>query len=326
LAGLVGLVVMLPWLTYGLRPMLKAINDLEPQTLKIDCAYLLSFGNNIFYYISNMSSQFSVFLIALFIISFCLSAKTIHRQMFYLALSALGGILVISFFRWLPLPRYVLPVAVAMAIYTGRATVNFWQKPTLRPIICILAATACFTFIETNFAPYPLPQLSLPQPIKDFFGIPYPRRGQYYALAGTAYYPMSRNDWGHDWVLQTVKSRMKAPNEILAIMTDTEEVGGATYVYLCKRDNLTLSIYNPRRWTMSGDEVSFNPDFAKQITWYLLETKRSTGQASHFSNKESENNYDCWCSFVRKSGKFCLVGVKPLPDNNALELYKNVAF
>ena len=76
--------------------------------------------------------------------------------MCYLLLSAIGGILLLSLFHWVPLPKYALPVVIPAALYTAWTSVHYWQNPKLRPLFVILAIIICFAFAETNFSPYPL--------------------------------------------------------------------------------------------------------------------------------------------------------------------------
>jgi len=326
IAALVSMIVILPWLIFGLQPMIKAVTNIEQQSYSAGCTHMFTFGDNLLYYISNLQSLFSPFLLSLFILAFFTASKSIHKHMFYLLLSATSGILLLSLFHWNPLSRYMLPAVIPVALYTASAGVGCLQKPRLHPLMYLLAALAGFAFIETNFAPYPLSELALPEKVKTFLGIPPARQGQYYALGGCSSYPMIPVDWGHDWVLQTIKPRINAINQTLAIMSNTEEVSAATYIYLAKRDHLALCVFTPRNWTMLGDDISFRPDVARSVTWYLLETKRSASQASHLSSKESENSYRLWCRFVRSSGYFHLIGTKSLPDDNRLELYQNISY
>ena len=91
------------------------------------------------------------------------------------------------------------------------------------------------------------------------------------------------NDWGHSWVLNTIKPRINAKNQTLAVMSDTAETSSATYTYLAKRNNIDLCVFTPRSWTMQGEDMPpFCPDFAKLVTWYLLETKSPTNPAFPF--------------------------------------------
>jgi len=327
LAGLVSLTIMLPWLIFGLQPMLKAINDIQQQSSKTGCADMFSFKDNFLYYILNLPSLLSPFLLIIAIFAFCLAPKKAHQWMFYLLLSAIGGILLLSLFHWVPLVKYALPAVIPIALYTARASVSYWQQQKLRPLLIVLVTAVCFAFVEISFSPYPLPRLSLSEDVKNFLGIPLVRKGQYYPPGGISSYPMMPNDWGHDWVLNTIKPRINAKNQTLAIMSDTAEASSATYTYLAKRNNLALVVFTPRSWTMRGEDMPpFRLDSAKLVTWYLLETKGATNPAFPFFNKASDCNYQRWCSYVRKSGQFQLIGTKSLPEGNGLELYQNQSY
>lgn len=197
----------------------------------------------------------------------------------------------------------------------------------MRPLLIVLAIATCFAFVEANFSPYPLLRLYLPDSEKIFLGIPGERRELYFSPGGCSAYPIMPNDWGHDWVLETIKPRINAKGQTLAIMSDTAEASSATYTYLARRKNLDLCVFTPRGWSMLGANMPLlNPAFAKLVTWYLLERISSTNPAMPFSDKASDANYKHWCSYVRKSGQFHLIGIKSLPEGNGLELYQNVSY
>lgn len=136
LAGFVGLTVILPWLIFGLSTMLKAINEIQQTSNKAGCTHLFEFKDNAFYYTYNLSYLFSPFLLLLATLSFCVAPKAIHQRMFYLLLSAASGILVISYFHWVPLPKYALPAVIPIVLYTGWASVNYWQQKDASIIDC----------------------------------------------------------------------------------------------------------------------------------------------------------------------------------------------
>ena len=319
LAGLVGLIVMLPWLITASHSMFSSVASIQKQK------YQAGFMENISYYLSNLPCWPSQFLLIIFILALCLSSKAVHRRMQYLLCSGLGGIFILSIFRWIPQSRYELPVSIPMALYCAQAGLDWWSRLKIRPFLIAAAILTSLGFIEEGFTPYPMPRLSLPSRISEFFGIEPSRQDYHFGPGGISNYPSPPADWGYQWVLDTIQPSLKkaAIRQSLAIMPNSEEVSGTIYSYLVRQKNLVLNAFTPRCWTMLGDELGYSANGAMLINWYLLKTG---DPGSHFADKASKDAYEHWCSFVRTSGRFKLVGSKLLPDNSELELYRNLFY
>ncbi len=318
-AGFVALLVMLPWIIFASHSMFSTVAAIQQQK------YQAGFMDNILYYLSSLPCMPSKFLLIIFILAFCFSARATHYRMQYLLYSGLGGIVILSIFRWIPQSRYALPAAIPMSVYCAQASFDYWFKPKVRPFIIGVAILLGLAFLENSFTPYPLARLALSNKISTFFGIEPDRQDYHFGPGGISMYPSPAADWGYEWVFANIKQNLKsgAVKQSLAIMPNSEEVSGTVYSYLARQNSLNFNAFTPRCWTMLGDDLRFNRDMAALVNWYLL---KSGDPGYHFSGKTSEEAYWRWCSFVRRSGRFELIGSKLLPDGSQLELYKNLYY
>ncbi len=320
LAGATAFITMLPWLTIAAPTMFKMVGSYQQKKYNYD---LISSAN---YYIFGLPALVSYFLFAMFLIVLCTAPTEIHKRLFLVMSSILGGLSVLILFPWNEQIRYALPAAIPIALYTAWGFKHYWTLLKTRGLIVIAALTLAFAFIENNFTPYPLPRIQIPWQIAGFIGIEPARKDEHHGAGGTSMYPTPPADWGYSWVIDTIKPHLGSTKQQFCIMPDCEEVSSTIYSYLVRCNNLNLHAFTPRNWTMIGDDVSFNQKTALFVHWYLLKTGSNVSPASHFSGKASEEAYIQWCNFVRNSGHFKLIGTKLLPDNTQLELYKNSSY
>ena len=263
---------MLPWLIFACHTMLITVASYQSND------YQGGFFHHLIYYLSNLPSITSYFLFAVFLFAIFKAPRPIHRQMLFINASGIGGLMILSLFHWPGQFRYSLGISIPIALYCSWAAINYCQNARTRTVSTTAILLSCFACVQNSFTPYPLPRFSLPQPLALFLGIEPARTNSYHAPGGSSNYPTPPADWGYYWVFNTIKDNLSKSNSTvststiqqLAIMPDSEEVSSTSYSYLAKRDKLSIHPFTPRNFTLTGAQLTFIPEKAKTIDWYLL--------------------------------------------------------
>jgi hypothetical protein len=105
----------------------------------------------------------------------------------------------------------------------------------------------------------------------------------------------------------------------MMVMPDRDVITASTYNYLVHVREDNIRVIDARANAALGDRVTFNPELAGAIDWYIL----CTGdQGRNLIDSASVDAYDRWCKFVRSSKYFKLNGTKKLPDGTVLLVYR----
>jgi 4-amino-4-deoxy-L-arabinose transferase-like glycosyltransferase len=283
------------------------------------------FPRHIAWYANSLPSVMSPLLMACFVLSLFLIGKKGHGVLLPLALSAAGGVLMISTLTWaFPSLRYVAPALVATAIYSGFGMSRLFEGKGGAVAASIVLAASLAQFVSFNFSPYPISQPSFVARVSETLGVALVEK---FGLSerdqrGSAIkhsYPRPAEDWGQEWALRTIDVHEGGKPVWLNILPDYVQLNGNTFELVARMIGSPVRPTTSRRWTVMGDRVSFDPQTAMYFQWYLL---KSGGQGNLLRDEESERNYARLIHFVEQSGRFDLIATHPLPDGSTMFLYR----
>ena len=208
----------------------------------------------------------SLWLMSMFFAScvFCIPFFSKPKQHFRLApisLSALGGMfLMIAWPGNAVDPRYLAPVLIAPAIYTGFLLAKLlqsgrkWQQ--ILAIFVMVVAVVNYVFV--SFVPYPLfaPKLSWQS-----------------SESKSENNPVLPADWGHKLVIDTIQ-KIDGHNPVyLNILPNMATLHTHAFELFFKEAGITTIIpTTTRQFTVFGDKVKYSPQEALQYQWYLWKT------------------------------------------------------
>lgn len=268
----------------------------------------------------------SPLLLAAFLLALLpLTKREMHLPLLPAALSAVGGVAMISTLTWaFPSLRYDAPVLIVTAAYTGAGASLFWDKSPVRVSSVLIAAAAALQYASFNFTPYPISQPSWLSRISEVLGVrvvelfgltEHDRRGSDVLHAN----PSPPQDWGHEWCIRTIDSVQGHVPVFLNILPDIGALNGNTFELQAHMLGSLVRPTTSRRWTVMGDAVSFDPKVAQYYQWYLLKTGF---QGNIFRDDESLKQYNQLTDYVMHSGRFRLIGTHRIADGSLLSLYQ----
>jgi 4-amino-4-deoxy-L-arabinose transferase-like glycosyltransferase len=316
--------ILAPWWLTNLEFIRHWAND--NQTTMGHLQVQQVFPERMYWYLCSLPSIMSPLLLACFCISLLLLNGTRHRALFPMALSAFGGVTMISTLTWaFPSLRYDAPALIATAAYTGTAAAMLYENRLKGLAVSIVIALAAVQFVSFNFAPWPLPSAwarvseVLGVRLEETFGLTQRDHRVSVVYHGT---PSPAQDWGHEWCIKTIDSVQGHVPVFLNILPDLGTLNGNTFELESRTLGSLVRPTTSRRWTVTGDDVKFDPTVALYYQWYLLKTG---DQGNLLRDDESERNYKKLIEFVQHGGNFKLIGTHRISDGSSLLLYQQQA-
>jgi len=329
-ALLISSLIILPWVIFAGPMVMKSIASVQQQ----------NFGTTDF--IANLYQNLDAFiqgdlpLILSKLLYYCFLVACLalfipgnyKPRKLYLIASIISGLFIASGFRWMHQFRYIVPLAIPVAVLTADMFAQAWlsRRIFLRLALLAVAFIALIQFTYSAFTPYPIQFLSWLNRTMMSMGLQTEQDISDTNEQGMSLHPLPSADWGASWVLSAVggKNENNGKPPSLLVMPNTESVNCSTYIYLTNLQYGNadcIEFKNCRNYTVAGDDVRFYPDIAKEIDWYVLKTG---DQGVRLANASSTANYNEWCQFVRESKHFKLVKSRLLPDKSNLEIYRRV--
>lgn len=313
----------LPWLLTNLNHIKFLAQDNQQFMGKLTLAEV--FPRDLMFYANSLPAIMSPLLCLTFFFSLPLIERRIQIRLFPLALSAVGGVVLLSTLTWaFPSFRYDAPATVATAIYSGYALSKLLEKRSQAGIVAVVIAAGLLQFVSFNFAPYPIATPPAVAKISERLGV-----NMVETIGLTARdkretqirhsNPQPPQDWGQEWALRTIDDFEGKKAVYLNILPDYVQLNGNTFELVGRMLGSPVRPTTSRRWTVMGDDVRFDPTVALYYQWYLL---KSGYQGNLLRDDASEKNYAKLIDFVEHSGKFDLRGSHLLPDGTTLYLYR----
>jgi hypothetical protein len=316
-AALVCAVIVLPWASLAGPTVRNVILSVQAETLSTHDTLnpILAFFQNFSSFagldlINGLSPLlWSCFLVAL------IAGRTWNRNKFYLLASVLAGILIASSFRWLHQDRYIFPACIPISILTAEMFGRAWfsGRASLRSLVLIAAACAFLQFLYVGFMPYPIRSPLWFSKCMSAMGASRRANSQ-----GISSHPLPQEDWGALWALAIIERARSDHQILMMVMPDRDVITSSTYNYLVHTREDNIRVVEGRANAALGDRVTFNPELAGAIDWYIL---CIGDQGRNLIDSASVDAYDRWCEFVRSSKYFKLKGTKKLPDGTVLLVY-----
>lgn len=283
-------------------------------------SYLSVCFNHISSYLTGLPLIFSPLLCALAVSAavFLALRKQSFRPLWLPLLANFSGIAIMSLIAASrPELRYIAPITITAALISALWLADLWRSGRIvaRIAVSLIAIAALLQFAVYNYSPYPIgipPRLAAN--IKRLIQGPL-EEGDVEPPTN----PLPAGDlWGQEWVVDTVRAadnaaRLNVLPSIAAINVHTLEV-----VSLSRKANFDISTF--RKFTLSGDEVVFDPQAIDYYNWYLVKSGKQSG--FKFADAISEGSYNRIQAYIESSGLFTLVGERPLPDGSTLRLYR----
>ncbi len=313
----------LPWLLTNLNHIKFLAQDNQQFMGKLTLAEV--FPRDLQFYANSLPAILSPLFCIAFFCSLPMIERGVHFRLLPLALSAFGGVVLLSTLTWaFPSFRYDAPATVAVAVYSGYALSRLMEKRALAGAVVALIAAGLLQFVSFNFAPYPLAAPPAVAQISEKLGV-----NMVETIGLTARdkretqirhsNPQPPQDWGQEWVLRTIDDFEGKKAVYLNILPDYVQLNGNTFELIGRMLGSPVRPTTSRRWTVMGDDVRFDPTVALYYQWYLL---KSGYQGNLLRDDASEKSYAKLIDFVEHSGKFDLRGSHVLPDGTTLYLYR----
>lgn len=214
-----------------------------------------------------------------------------------------------------PESRYILPILILPAMVSGLALSRLMKMGLFGRLVSALTLVLALTILVVcNFSPYPL---KLYEPVESCFAVLRADVNKAWAPAIDRCPTRDGDIWGQDWV---VAETLKAGNAVrLNVLPSTDGISVHSLELCAKLHRADMDISTFRKYTLNGDQVSFDQDAIAYYNWYLLKTG---DQGFKLCDKASQLNYDRIVAAVRDSGRFIEAGRKPLIDGSVLILYR----
>lgn len=267
-----------------------------------------SFIGNLSYFLSMLASEMSPVLLCVFAMAIFLLRRMDYGRLAPVLISTVGGLGFTCTCMGTDLEeRYLVPFLIAPAILSGFLVEKLvsstkWWKKILGATVLLLALVKYFNY---NFSPYPiaLPKLTWPFALSEHDGNP-----SRYA------------DWGHTFILETIRS-VDGNKPVYLNVVPNHDVLHANALSLFFREHRINTILptTPRVWTIVGDRVRFDPTSACYPMWYLI---KSGDNGFRLCDQQSRDDYGKLIAFISNGNKYRLIARKVLPDHSELKLYR----
>ncbi len=319
----VSALVVLPWVILAGARVSQFVTYTQGQLLKGGTTHSMlsdfwqNLGRYVFVDLSEILTPvlYGSFLVALVIV------RPNSKKILYLIASMIGGLVICSSFSWVHQCRYVVPLAVPIAIFTAGAFATAWQteKLYIRAVLLLIGTIAILQFVFVGFTAYPIRFPGwLNRIVKKVgnFNNPF---DNYQSIAMR---PCPEADWGEVWALSIIERESQGKHKTLLIMPHLDVVNQSTYMYLAQTRKDNIEVLTGRVCVVVADSVNFNQPFAQAVDWYILKTG---DQGRVLADAASKEAYDRWCTFVQTSPRFKFRDMKKLPDQSILEVFERSA-
>jgi hypothetical protein len=287
------------------------------------------FFDHLSHYLSGLVSMLSPGLLIFAVLSLALLLKerTLNKKDFSIALAAsLCGLLLLCCVGLnKPEQRYVIPLAIAPAIYSGQLMGRWLIDKKLRFAACLVLLFALAQFVLLNYTPYPIAASEANVALIDKIAGHNVRR----EMVEPRPSPTPAGDrWGQEWVVNQIateaaKQAQKDPSKkgqkiTLNIMPSTPDLSVHTIDLVCIFASTQIEPSTFRQFTLHGDMVRYEEAALNYYEWYLLKTGY---QGSPLDCQSSDDNYQKILTFVENPEHFRLFAERNLPDGSKLKLY-----
>ena len=228
-----------------------------------------------------------------------MSKPDVHKALYPVTLSSLGGMLLISCITWTaPLDRYLMPAFLMPAIYSGSFLVGLYRRKAIyfKLPAFLIVVVACVQFLVVNYMPYPIsgPAVGL----KSYLGLSL--RGYRGEISNTNPEPIGATS-GQEWVLSSIAKVDPGIPVWLNVLMNSRQFNAQSFVYLAKLQGSKVLPTTSRSWTILGDRSDFSPTKALYFQWYLLMEPEGRNV---FYDRESARAFQQLRTFVKTSGHF----------------------
>jgi len=215
----------------------------------------------------------------------------------------------------------VLAADGLMAIISSLLLVQIWRSRAKfsRAILIAAAFYAAYCFTDLSFSP-PLPAIPL---IENALGLSIVR------LVGTRFqnvapmWPCAKEDWGHDWILNTMDKEVMGAPVLVHNFSDTRELnaGGLDYVSkLLHKSNIQFITF--RVWTMAGYDFKYTKEQLNTCKWFVVLQNSREADGRKFVSAQAEANFNNLIKLVTSDSTYETVGTRILPDGSKLLLVR----
>jgi 4-amino-4-deoxy-L-arabinose transferase-like glycosyltransferase len=313
-AGLVTPLAALPWLLVNAKSTQDYIAFSHATYVGKGLSW--SFADVLSYYVTGLQNICSPGLLLLFVVAVFACRPKVHKDLALVIASSVGGFILVSTITWtFPLDRYLIPALLLPAIYSANFIVQLLdsQKLIAKLGVCAIAFYATMQYLLLNFSPYPI---SLPADWQKQLGLSV--RNCKTVIAKTN--PQSlQEDWGQSFVLSTIAETDPGLPVWLNVLPNMPQLNVHTFEYLGKLEKSYVRPSTLRSWSLGGDTNVFSPEQALNFHWYVMKTGNP---GFTFFDEKNKRDFEALTQFVQASGKYRLVGEKPLPDGSTLLLYR----
>lgn len=316
IVGLSAASLVIPWVILN-RSRINYINNYAKEGL--DSAGILpDFYSSFVYYAQSYWVTLSPVLCIVAIFAALSLKPRDNYKLVPIWCSFILGFLLMSSYVY-PMHRYILPSLILPAMLCGVLVDKLYsyQNPLVKCCSLALIGIAVLQFVSFHFTPYPIAILPFITQLSNRLGMKY--ESTKCGTTGEKGHPIPYEDWGYDWVTQTIEKTDSNP-VYLNIMVNVSQLNAQTFDLLMKeKQSKVVFPTSSRVWTIAGDTIDFSPEKALNYQWYLFKDG-TTGLP--LRDKQSESNYFMMKKFVAESGKFRLVKQAIAPDKSNLKLYR----
>jgi 4-amino-4-deoxy-L-arabinose transferase-like glycosyltransferase len=329
LAGACPAFALLLWMLPNLKA-LAAWRDYYKNDPTLSGGVVNVFFDHLSHYLSGLIGMLSpgLLLFAIVAIVMLTSGRALRKQDIYIAFAAsiCGLLLLCCVGLNKPEQRYVIPLAIAPAIYSGQILAAWLKDSRLKLVALLVLLLSLTQFVLLNYAPYPI------NASETFMDVVYKIAGHNVSreMVEPRPAPTPGGDrWGQEWVVDQIvqahaKETLNNPGKkgekiTLNLMPSTPDLSVHTIDLVCIFANTTIEPSTFRQFTLHGDMVRYDESALNYYQWYLLKTGY---QGSPLDSQSSKDNYQKILNFVQNPENFVLHAQRDLPDGSKLQLFR----
>ncbi|MBU6453684.1 MAG: hypothetical protein KGS72_18030 [Cyanobacteria bacterium REEB67] len=329
LAGACPALALLLWMLPNLKA-LAAWRDYYKNDPTLSGGPVNVFFDHFSHYLSGLVGMLSpgLLLLAALAILWLSRSRALCKQDIYIAIAAsvCGLLLLCCVGLNKPEQRYVIPLAIAPAIYSGQLLAGWLDDRKLKFAAWTVLFFALAQFVLLNYTPYPINASDA------FEHVVYKIAGHNVSreMVEPRPAPTPGGDrWGQEWVIDQIaaanaKDLLDQPGKkgakiTLNLMPSTPDLSVHTIDLVCIFTNTQIEPSTFRQFTLHGDMVRYDEGALNYYEWYLLKTGY---QGSPLDSQASKDNYKKILNFVQNPEHFTLYSERNLPDGSKLQLYR----
>lgn len=315
------LVIMTPWMVLALPDYVQTFVRVNNEFSHPPSFWQNFSGNFVEYWRQIAVEILSPFGALLGGAAIALARKETHRKLAIFVVPSIVCVVVISTFQWHPYCRYVSPIMIPVAIYSGLLISNLISASGSRKAIAaIVLALSVFQFVIVNFVPGLFPDNDTLRTAREVMGVTnetsWEQWGRGFPIA-----PNPKENFHQLDILRRVNDSATT-TQTIGILSDNARFNYNTFEYLRQRYDLKHIAYLPfRENSAAGDRCVFADNRASACNWFIANPGAGNVQLAGPADVLEIRK---WTSFVRRSGKFKLELDYKLPDGSRVELWQRL--